>query len=36
MVADPVGGVPALLEQLGKAQNNIEFLTKQQISGRAM
>ena len=33
MASDPVAAVPALLEQLGKAQNNIEFLTKQQKSG---
>lgn len=36
MASDPVAAVPALLEQLGKAQNNIEFLTKQQKPGRAM
>ena len=36
MASDPVAAVPALLEQLGKAQNNIEFLTKQQKSDRGM
>ena len=34
MASDPVAAMPAVLEQLSKAQNNIEFLTKQQKSGR--
>lgn len=33
MSSDPIGSVEGVLEQLRKAQNNIEFLTKQQKPG---